>query len=189
LEQVELIRNIVEGLENLSLPYCFTGSIVSNFYGLPRLTHDLDIIVLMEIGDIDRICNEFSKNYYIDREAVEEAVKNKSLFNVIHPQSSLKVDFWVRKEKPFDVELFNRRTRREIIEGIQAYIASPEDIIISKLVWARETDSERQLIDAKGVYEVQKESLDMGYLKTWAKKLHLLGKLEQLTKGPLPNTS
>jgi hypothetical protein len=189
MEELNLLRNTVNILEKLALPYCITGSFASNYYGYPRLTHDLDIIVVMNESDVDGIFKAFSKGGYVDREAIREALEQKDMFNVIYAEVGLKVDFWVCRESSFDLGMFERRKKVEMTEGMRAYIASPEDVILSKLLWAQKTDSEKQIGDAKGVYKVQEEHLDTDYLKSWAAKLNLSSALEQLKKDPPPNTT
>ena len=188
MEELNLLRNTVNTLEKLALPYCITGSFASSYYGNPRLTHDLDIIIVMSESDVDKFFEAFSKVGYVDREAIREALRRNDMFNVIYSEVGLKADFWIRKETPFDLEMFGRRKREEIVEGLEAFIASPEDVILSKLLWAQKTDSERQVEDAKGVYEVQKESIDTDYVEAWAVKLNLSSAFEQLKKNPPPNT-
>lgn len=188
MEEMNLLRSTVNRLEALALPYCITGSFASNYYGNPRLTHDLDIIIAMNENQIDAFFEVFSKGGYVDKDAIREAIRQKDMFNVIYSQVGLKIDFWVCKESPFDLEMFGRRKKAEIAESLNAYIASPEDVILSKLLWAEKTHSDRQIEDAKGVYEVQEGNLDMDYLKTWAAKLNLASDLEKLIKSPPPNT-
>jgi hypothetical protein len=186
---MNLLRSTVNTLEELALPYCITGSFASNYYGIPRLTHDLDIIIVMNENEIENVFKVFSKSGYVDKEAIREALRQKDMFNVIYSQVGLKIDFWVRRESPFDIEMFGRRKKVEIAENLDAFIACPEDVILSKLLWAEKAHSERQIEDAKGVYEVQEENLDMDYLKAWAEKLNLSSDLEQLIKNPPPNAS
>ena len=187
MEELNLLRSTVKALEELCLPYCITGSFASNYYGAPRLTHDLDIVIIMNENEVESVFRVFSKSGYVDKEAVREALRQKDMFNVIYSQVGLKIDFWIRKDNPFDLEMFGRRKKVEIAENLEAFIASPEDVILSKLLWAEKTHSERQIEDAKGVYEVQQENLDMDYLKAWAKKLNLASDLEKLIKSPPPN--
>ena len=53
------------------------------------------------------------------------------------------------------------------------YIASPEDVILAKLRWAKLGESNRQLKDADGILRTQGEKLDLAYIETWVRELHL----------------
>jgi hypothetical protein len=94
------------------------------------------------------------------------------MFNVIDFQNSWKVDFIIRRDRDFSVVEFDRRKAHEV-EGIRLTLASPEDVIIAKLEWARSSESDRQLEDGAGVLHYQKEKLDLGYIQEWVSKLHL----------------
>jgi hypothetical protein len=187
MTQSDFIRDSIGRMERLKLSYCITGSIASNYYGIPRLTHDMDIIIVLLDKEIEPLADIFSKDYYIEKEDIKEARKAQGMFNIIHHSTGLKIDFWFLKDNEFSRNMFSRRQRVEIIAGVQAWIATAEDVILAKLIWNKATPSEKQLNDAKGVLEVQKERLDMAYLKDWAKELGLTETLERVMKANLPN--
>lgn len=187
MQQADFIREVISRIEKLSLTYCITGSIASNFYGIPRLTHDIDIVLMLTIKDIKPLVEIFGQDCYIEEEAVVEAIRDKRMFNVVHYTTGLKVDFWILKEDEFYRNLFSRRQQTEIMPGVLTWLATPEDVILSKLLWHKTTPSERQLNDAKGILEVQAERLDLNYLRQWAKRLNVSGTFEEIIKSPPPN--
>lgn len=187
MEQADFIRDIIGRLNKLSLTYCITGSIASNFFGLPRLTHDLDIVIFLNMQNVQALIKEFSPDCYIDEESIKEAIRNKGMFNVIHHQTGLKIDFWMLKDDEFNRNLFIRRQQMEILTGVFAWLATAEDVLLSKLLWYRMTPSDRQLNDAKGILEVQGERLDMNYIKEWTKRLDIDTLLKQVIKSSPPN--
>lgn len=103
-------------------------------------------------------------------EAALDALRRRSMFNVIDLATRWKVDLIVRKARPFSVEEFRRRTPARLF-GTDVFIATPEDTILTKLEWAAMSGSERQLRDVAGVLEVKRGELDLGYIERWALEL------------------
>jgi hypothetical protein len=101
-----------------------------------------------------------------------EAYGNESLFNIIDSKSAWKIDLICRKSRPFSVTEFERRALREIA-GVPVYVASVEDSILSKLEWAKLSQSERQLEDVASMLRMQK-ALDTAYIERWVNQLDLL---------------
>ena len=167
--EADIIKGIAGQLNDAGIPYMFTGSIAANFYTVPRMTRDIDIVVELKEADIDRVYNLFEKDFYIDKEMILDAIKKGGMFNIIHYQSVFKVDFIIRKGNPYRVEEFKRR-KRITFEDTELYITAAEDLILSKLYWAKESMSELQLNDVKNLLKYVK-GLDEGYLRQWANYL------------------
>jgi len=146
-----------------------TGGIAAIFHGKPRLTHDFDIVVEIETEDILKLINAFKDEFYIDEETIHKAVENRSLFNLIHQDSGIKVDFWLMRDDNFDKKRFERR-ERHTYSGREIFFSTPEDIILIKLLWHKETQIQKHMDDALGIVEVQ-QKLDMAYLEEWTEKL------------------
>lgn len=182
MEQQELLLRTVEILENLKIPYMVTGSFAVNFYGIPRTTHDIDLVVQIRSSDADQLIHQFPSDFYVDAEMIRQAVEQQFMFNVVDPASGLKIDFWILKRDAYDAERFRRR-RQEVIFGHAVSMPSPEDVILSKLNWYKEAQSDKHLNDARGVWELQKETLDRVYLRLWAEKLSVRNWLEQFEKS------
>jgi len=86
------------------------------------------------------------------------------MFNVIDMESGWKAGFIVRKARPFSVREFERRAAAEW-DGLQIYVTSPEDVVLTKLEWSRASGgSERQLSDVAGVLDSMGERLDVAYM-------------------------
>lgn len=181
MEQQELLLRTVEILENLTIPYMVTGSFAVNFYGIPRTTHDIDLVVQIRSADADRLVHQFPSDFYADAEMIRQAVEQQFVFNIIDTASGLKIDFWLLKADAFDAERFRRR-REQVIFGHPIAMPSPEDVILSKLIWYKEAQGDKHINDAQGVWQVQKETLDRTYLRLWAQKLSVRDLLEQLDK-------
>jgi hypothetical protein len=160
-------------LDSAGISYMLTGSFASGFHGSPRATHDIDFVISPTLGMLARLIDNLpSDAYYVDRKTALEAYGNESLFNVIDMNSGWKIDFICRKSRPFSITEFERRTLREFA-GIPVYIASAEDSILSKLEWAKLTQSERQLADAAGILRMQKTDINLNYIEHWVHQLDL----------------
>jgi hypothetical protein len=161
------IRRALEALQKAGVPYMLTGSFASSFHGAPRTTQDIDIVIAPTLGSLQRLVSEFPEDqYYVSREAALQAYGSESLFNVIDLESGWKIDFIVRKSRPFSVEEFARRREAEVL-GTNVTIASAEDVILSKLEWAKMAGSERQITDVAGILRTQGADIDVEYVERW----------------------
>ncbi|HXG10632.1 MAG TPA: hypothetical protein VNK04_12795 [Gemmataceae bacterium] len=179
----EFLKDVIARLEKTGLPYALTGSIASNFWGIPRTTHDVDVVVVLSAADVPRVVAAFGDCYYVSEPAVRDAVSQNSMFNVIDFSTSLKADLWVTGNQPFNQSMLARRCRVEIVPGQEGYIGSPEDVLLHKLVWHTITPSERQLADAAGIAAVQTGKLDLDYMRRWAAQQGTADLLEAVLQG------
>ena len=184
MNEQELLVDCLRRLNRAGVTYYLTGSMASNYWGVPRTTHDLDFVVQLPAAAVPRIVQEFSGDFYLDEAAVRAAFQPPHQFNAIDTRSALKVDFWLPKPEPFDREILRRRIHVSLF-GEPAWICTAEDVILHKLVWNRFSPSERQLGDAAGVVAVQADALDRNYLRQWARELKLANELEHLLSGEI----
>lgn len=181
MSQQELLKLVVETLDNAGVEYMLTGSVVSSLQGEPRSTHDIDIVVAIKRPSVKNFVDAFpAPRYYLTRESILDAISHRSMFNLLDTDTGDKVDFWMLTDEPFDRSRFKRR-RTEKVLGVKLAVSSPEDTILAKLSWAKRSGgSEKQFSDALHVYEVQSANLDMEYLRHWAKGLGVESLLKQL---------
>lgn len=172
MSQSELLKRVVATLDTAKIGYMITGSVVSSLQGEPRSTHDIDIVLVIRPEQIAAISRAFPPpGYYVDADAIQDAIRQKASFNLIDMQSGYKVDFWLLTDTEFDRIRFARRIH-ETIDGSLMAISSPEDTILMKLNWARLSGgSEKQFTDALRVFELQHARLDQNYLASWARRL------------------
>ncbi|MBI4872169.1 MAG: nucleotidyltransferase family protein [Candidatus Riflebacteria bacterium] len=178
--ELEVLEEIVAVLSRLGIPYMLTGSFALAFYATPRMTRDIDVVVEMKLEDADRLHQELAGRYYIDASGIREAIIHQYMFNVIRSSSIVKVDFVIRKDEPYRQEEFRRR-RSVVLDGVPVQIVSPEDLILSKLFWARDSRSERQLGDVRNLLQ-NVDNLDWPYLARWAAHLELADLLEEVRR-------
>ncbi len=172
MSQQELLKKVIEALDQTRIQYMLTGSIVSSLQGEPRSTHDIDVIIAIQKSKINALVDAFpATDFYLDQESILEAIHRQSMFSLIDLKRGGKVDFWMLTSGDFDRSRFNRRYEEQFM-GIRMQVSSPEDTILAKLQWAQLSGgSEKQFTDALRVYEVQFGKLDLEYLQQWVKKL------------------
>ena len=163
---------MIQALEDAGIHYMITGATASSLHGEPRLTHDVDLVVDIPKSVVNELVAAFPPpDFYLDKNGILDAIDRNSMFNLLEVRTGDKVDFWILKNEPFDRSRFSRKCIEEFM-GIGMYVSSPEDTILMKLKWAKDSGgSEKQFGDALGVYEVQFGKLDTDYLEHWAKEL------------------
>ena len=171
-DELEVLQSVTARLEGANIPYMVTGSMAANFYAVPRMTRDIDLVIELSDRDVDRVTRLFQVEYYIDRDMVQRAVCDHAMFNMIHNAMVVKVDCVVRKETEYRREEFARR-RAVSVAGQRIFIVSPEDLILSKLDWAKESRSQMQLDDVRNLLR-SVQRLDTEYLNRWADRLGLI---------------
>jgi hypothetical protein len=167
-----LIEAVIGRLNSAGIGYMVTGSIASSYYGEPRATRDLDIVIDPDVDSLDVLVDGLAADgFYVDRDAAHDALDRRAQFNAIGPDA-LKVDFMIRKRRPFSVEEFERRQPADLL-GTAGFVASAEDLIVAKLEWAAESESDVQLRDVAGILAVSGDAIDVVYLRKWIKALQL----------------
>ena len=179
--QESSLQILIEKLDQQGIPYMLSGSYSSSLHGRPRATNDADIIIAPSEEQLIAFIKSLGDDYYVNPDAAHEAFKNNAMFNVIDIRNSFKADFIIRKNRPFSREEFQRRRKSNIMD-LDVWVVSPEDVILSKLEWAKESESSQQFQDALGVAVVQYDRLDRDYLYKWAKELQVENSLGQLLK-------
>jgi hypothetical protein len=169
LDQLTILKLIAGRLDAAGIAYMLTGSLAAGAYSRPRTTRDIDLVVELEPADADRLAAAMGDEFSPDPESIRTAVARRGMFNLIHRDAIVKVDFVVRKNTPYRVEEFNRRRLIEI-DRQPIWIVSPEDLILSKLVWARDGESALQMRDVREL-RASLQGLDMAYLRRWADEL------------------
>jgi len=179
-EPLEVLEDVVDRLRRARVPYMISGSVAMNHYAVPRMTRDLDLVVELSPEDAARFESAFGGDYYLDSGAVKRAIDHRGMFNAIHLEHVFKVDFIVRKDSEYRRLEFSRRRETEV-EGVSLSIVRPEDLLLSKLDWARDSRSETQLHDIRNLIAAV-PGLDWTYVRTWAGHLGLTVLMEEVTE-------
>ena len=170
LTELDVLLDVIEKLNNLKIDYMLTGSLAMNYYAEPRMTRDLDIIIEIFPKDINRIIDKFQKEYYITENSVKEAIEQESSFNIIHNLSIIKIDFIIRKKEEYRKIEFDRKQTIRILDN-EIKIVSKEDLIISKIFWAKDSKSEKQKND---IINLLQTKYNKEYLIEWLTTLNLI---------------
>ena len=139
-------------------------------YTMNRNTKDIDFIVHLQTKDVNTIVSYFGKGYYVSEDAIKDAIKRKSMFNIIDHATQFKADFFILKSDDFNQTEFNRRVKVDFF-GMPVYVVTAEDLILSKLIWIQELQSAVQMEDIKNLLTL--ENIDRNYIRHWIKELKL----------------
>ena len=167
---ISFFHKIVDVLDKSNIPYMLSGSVAMGVYIVPRATRDFDFVVYLQPKDVDNFVSNFQEGYYCNVDAVKDAVKHHSLFNIIDHSSGYKADFVILKNEDFRQLEFKRRVKMEYFDKT-IYLVSVEDLLLSKLIWIQELQSGVQMEDIKNLSQL--ETLDWNYINEWIKKLNL----------------
>ena len=169
--ELAVLQLVCERLDGAKIPYMLTGSLAAHFYATPRMTRDIDIVLELFKLDIERFFELFQGDFYVVKKSISEAVNYESIFNIIHNDSVFKVDFIIRKNSKYRATEFERRRWIELGD-FGSWVVSPEDLIISKLHWAKESFSQMQMNDVKNLIS-SVNNLDKRYIDKWVQELGL----------------
>ena len=165
----EFIQGVCNILNDNDIPYMISGSIAQNIYAVPRLTNDIDIVIELSANRIDDFVSYFPESY-ISKNTIIEEHKRSGMFNVIDFKTGFKVDFIFRRKTDYYNLAFSRRVRVKEF-GTEVYLITVEDLIIAKLIWIQQLQSEKQMEDIKSL--LLANNIDLSYVNNWCDKLQL----------------
>ena len=169
----DVFRRVIGALDQAEIPYMLTGSFASAFHGTPRATQDIDLVIAPTADQLRALIRALpATEYYVDEEAALSALRRRTQFNIIDLETGWKIDLIVRRDRPFSLEEFQRRSEAEIA-GMRLVVATAEDLVIAKLEWAKLGKSSRQIEDAAGILRLQSPDLDFEYIESWIDRLEL----------------
>jgi hypothetical protein len=174
-DNLRVLHEVIAAFDSLGIAYAIGGSLASGIHGITRYTSDADVSVEPFGGLEGQLAARFGPDYYLSVDAIRQALRDRSTFNIINTSVGFKVDVFVRKDRPFERSLMDRRILATMAESSDRPVAivSAEDSILLKLEWYRLGGeiSDRQWSDILGILRVQAERLDQAYLDHWAADL------------------
>ncbi len=176
LTELDILKDVIKKFETLGIQYMLTGSMAMTYYAQPRMTRDIDLVVEILPRFIGRIEYVFKNEYYLSAESIKDAIDKKFMFNLIHINSAVKIDCIVRKNQKYRLVEFDRRNKIKV-DDLEIFIVSIEDLIISKLLWAKDSHSEMQIKDVRNLLA---KNYDTKYIELWAKELDIYELLTEI---------
>ena len=174
--ELDVLRDVSRRLQGAGIAFMLTGSVAMNYYAQPRMTRDIDLVISLNETQIEQFVHLFEKDYYFDRKTVAHAISQRRMFNLINSEAVIKVDCVVLKRDIYHQEEFARR-RQITLGDFETWIVSREDLILSKLFWAKDSKSEMQLGDVRNLLS---SDCDMEYLRSRAQILAVVELLKEL---------
>lgn len=177
-EPIQVTLKVITVFDRLGIPYLIGGSLASAVYGIVRATMDADLVADIKPEQVSPLVASLESEFYIDAQMIMDAIQYSTSFNLIHLETMFKVDVFILRQRPFDINQMQRRISLLVGDAPEekAFFSTAEDIILAKLEWFRaggET-SERQWRDILGVMDLQSDRLDLEYLQKWALKLGIM---------------
>ncbi len=169
ISMIETMRDFIEKIDALGIPYMVTGSYAMSAYGEIRMTRDIDVVVQLAKRHGKQFFNGFKDDYYISEESVRRAIASRSMFNIISHEHGGKIDCIIKKDTEFAHTSFSRRYS-EKVSGIEFWTTTKEDLILAKLTWAKDSHSEMQIRDVANLIGSE---YDSAYVDLWIDRLDL----------------
>lgn len=166
----DFLRILIRFFDDNNIPYMLSGSMAMSTYTEPRFTRDFDFVVHLKPSDASLLAGFFKEGYYCDEDSIKEAIKMEGMFNIIDHKSNYKADFVILKNRPYRKIEFERRRAVDFLD-MKIFLVSPEDLLISKLIWIQELQSAIQQEDIRILRGL--DGLDWNYIHKWISDLKL----------------
>ncbi len=163
----DAVMAVLDAFEAVGVPYMIVGSLASNFHGIPRSTRDADFVVEMSPGILDRLAAVLPRELTLEPQGSFEAVTGTTRYLIALTGSPFVCELFVRSDDAHDRERFTRRQRARVA-GRTAFVATAEDMIVTKLRWAREAGRSKDREDVRNILAVREDELDWDYLTRWS---------------------
>ena len=162
-----ILQVVCAALHDARIPFMLTGSVAAAFHGASRATMDIDVVIDPVEAQLEVFVGIIEcTGAYVSRDAAREALQHRTMFNVVDTESGWKVDLMIRKDRAFSTTELERREAADVF-GVALAIATLEDVILSKLEWAKLGASARQLEDVRTLLRLRGEDVDTAYIERW----------------------
>ena len=162
----EIVLKVIRALDQVQIPYMVVGSFSSNVYGVERNTKDVDLVLQLEAQAVAPLVSALGPDFSFDPQLGFETVTMTQRYIASHRDPTFKVELFMLSDDPHDQERFRRRVAGRITDH-PVYIASAEDVVITKLRWSKQGRRSKDVQDVLGVLSVQQGRLDLPYIRHW----------------------
>jgi hypothetical protein len=180
-DSIQLAVKLHDLFVSNGIDYYVTGGVAAVAYGEIRTTQDLDIVLAIDLTELSRIAEIFTAAGFYVSGLDDVIAKRMFSFQVTEIETISRADLIVDRDTEYSRTQLSRRQTIPILADKSVYFASPEDLIINKLLWGRSSQSEKQWRDVLSIMKTQRESLDYEYIRAWAGKLELMPLYTQAT--------
>ena len=164
-----LLEKITAIFKKLDIQYMISGSMAMNFYSVSRATRDIDIVVHMQEKDINNFIKNLT-NFYFNKDTIIKETRNHGMYNIVDLETGFKIDIILLKKTDYFKEAFsNKLIKNEL--GFEIDVISLEDLIIAKLIWIQQLQSDRQKEDITMLLNNTKTNIE--YIKKWVDTLNI----------------
>jgi len=105
----DAVGRVLGVLDRMEIPYLAGGSVASSVHGISRPTLDLDIVADLRPDQADEFAALLQPDFYVDVTMIRDALGRGRSFNVIHYQTSFKVDVFPLRDDEYSRSSFARR--------------------------------------------------------------------------------
>lgn len=162
-----LLRVLAQAFSASGTPYLITSSVAAAYHGAARATMDVDAVIDPTPAQLATLARRLeAAGLDVSADAAREALADRTMFNVIDPETGWKADLIMRRHRPFSDEEFARQLPTDLL-GERVVVATLEDVILSKLEWATLGGSTRQLEDERRLFAIGGDALDLAYIERW----------------------
>jgi hypothetical protein len=179
------VTAVIDALRYLDVPFMIVGSLATNFHGVPRSTRDADFVVQLRTNDLRDLATHLGDRFRLQPQTSFETITGTTRHVFRLANSAFIIELFELTDDPHDVERFARRQRVSVF-GREAFVATAEDTIVTKLRWARQGQRAKDVEDVRNVLAVQGTSLDWAYMRRWCAAHGTEQLLEQI-RGSIPS--
>ncbi len=179
MSSLDAVGGVIDLLNSQGVPYMVTGSLASNVYGVPRSTKDADFVIQLQGRSVGEIFASLAGQFTLDPQVSFETVTGTVRHVLRTPDHALVIELFELSQDAHDQVRFGRRVLIHTL-GRNTYLPTPEDVIITKLLWYHRDRRNKDLDDARNVLAIQQKRLDSAYLEHWCRLHGTMELLQQL---------
>lgn len=176
-----IVFTVIDYLNEHDVPYMVVGSLATNVYCVPRSTEDGDIVLRANIVDLAQQISNSNPGVHFDRQLGFESVTATKTIVLQTINHGFEIELFELSDDEHDQMRFSRRVQVKAMDR-SVWIASLEDMIVTKLRWSQHAGREKDISDARNLIGVQGDRVDWPYVESWCDRHGTRQLLEKLRK-------